>query len=250
MAEQGEAVSAATSLEAPLAVGTAVRTRQAYFAITLLIAAIVAWGFWRTYYSRLGARADLPALVHLHAAVFSAWVLVLVAQAAAVVRGRIRLHRQLGALGMAYGVLVFGVGLLVSVGAPALRVRDGQFPLDVGGLVVLYNLTDMLLFGLFLALGFVHRNRPELHKRWIIAATAALCGAAVGRVLPVNTAQYLLLWLTPVLAMMAVDLVMRRRVHWVPFFSAALIVVAFFKVPLFAAPIWREIGRSLLRPFV
>lgn len=238
------------TLAAPAAAHSVARIRQAYLAITLLIAGIVAWGFWRTYYSQISARTDLPAIVHLHAAVFTAWVAILVAQAAAVAAGRVRLHRQLGGAGMIYGALVFGVGLLVSVGAPALRVRDGQFPLEVGGIVVLYNLTDMLLFGAFLAFAFGCRHRPELHKRWIIAATAALCGAALGRVVPGNTPQYLLLWLSPILAMIAVDLATQRRVHSVPLVSGVLLVVAFFKVPLYAAPFWREVGRALLQPFV
>jgi hypothetical protein len=151
---------------------------------------------------------------------------------------------------MLYGALVFFVGLLVSVGAPALRVRDGFYGLDVGGVIVLYNLTDMLLFGAFLALAFVYRKRPELHKRWIIAATAALLGAALGRVVPGNSPQYLLLWLSPLLALIAVDLLTRRRVHWIPVVGSALLVVAFFKTSLYAAPLWRDVGRAVLRPFV
>jgi len=227
-----------------------VRARRAYFAITLLIAGIVAWGFWKTYYSQPFARTDLPAIVHLHAGVFSLWIVVLVAQAAAVAAGNIRLHRRLGVAGMSYGALVFLIGLLVSVGAPAARVRSGLYGLEVGGIVTLYNLTDMLLFGAFLALAFAYRSRSELHKRWIIAATAALCGAALGRVVPGNTPQYLLLWLSPLLAMVAVDLATLRRVHWIPVVSGALLVVAFFKVPLYSAPMWREVGRALLEPFV
>jgi hypothetical protein len=223
---------------------------QAYFAIALLIAGIVAWGFWGTYYSRFSARTDLPSIVNVHAAVFSVWVLLLVAQAATVAAGHVAVHRRLGTVGMVYGALVFVVGLLVSVGAPALRVREGQFPLEAGGIVVLYNLMDMLLFGAFLALAFAYRNRSELHKRWIIAATAALCGAAIGRVLPGNTPQYLFMWLSPILAMLVVDIVTRRRVHWIPIASATLLVVAFFKVPLLAAPVWRVIGAALLHPFV
>ncbi|HEY3516810.1 MAG TPA: hypothetical protein VGL98_07145 [Gammaproteobacteria bacterium] len=246
-----ERVDAVDALDAPSSLGVgAARTRQAYFAIALLIAAIVAWGFWKTYYSRPLTRTDLPAIVHVHAAVFSLWVVVLVAQAAVVVAGNVRLHRRLGTIGMFYGGLVFVAGLLVSVGAPVLRVRAAFYPLEIGGIVALYNLTDMLLFGAFLALAFVYRNRPELHKRWIIAATAALCGAALGRVVPGNTPQYLFLWLSPLLALVAVDLVTRRRVHFIPVVSGALLVVAFFKVPLYAAPIWRELGAALLRPFV
>lgn len=246
-----ERVDAGDALDTPPSLGaSAGRTRQVYFAIALLIAAIVAWGFWKTYWSRPFSRTDLPAIVHIHASVFSLWVLVLVAQAAVVVAGNVRLHKRLGTIGMFYGALVFVVGLLVSVGAPVLRVRVAFYPLEVGGIVALYNLTDMLLFGAFLALAFAYRNRPELHKRWIIAATAALCGAALGRVVPGSTPQYLLLWLSPLLALVAVDLVTRRRVHWIPVVSSALLVVAFFKVPLYAAPIWREVGAALLRPFV
>ncbi|HUQ53572.1 MAG TPA: hypothetical protein VM692_15200 [Gammaproteobacteria bacterium] len=251
MSERADVVEAVGPSDAPSTAGSAlIGARKAYFAITLLILAIVAWGFWGTYYSRLGARGDLPGVVHLHAAAFSLWVLVLVAQASAVAGGRVELHRRLGTAGMFYGGLVFAVGLLVSVGAPAFRVRAGQFPLETGGLVVIYNLTDILLFGAFLALAFAYRNRRDLHTRWIIAATAALCGAALGRVVPGNTPQYLLLWLSPILAMVAVDLVTQRRVHYVPVVSSALLVVAFFKVPLYAAPVWREIGAALLHPFV
>jgi hypothetical protein len=223
--------------------------RRAYFAIVLLIGGIVAWGFWRNFYSQLPA-GHLPSIVRLHAAVFTAWVLLLIAQAGVVVAGNVALHRRLGNAGMAYGALVFAVGLLVSIGAPAMRVGAAQFPLETGGLVVLYNLMDMLLFGAFLWLAFANRTRPELHKRWIIAATAALCGAALGRVVPGDSLQYLLLWLSPLIAMLVVDLAFGKRVHFVPLVSGALLVVSFFKVPLLAAPVWQEIGAALLRPFV
>jgi len=246
-----EPLAAVAAIDEPAAPTTsAIRIRRAYFAIALLVAAIVAWGFWKTYYSQISARTDLPSIVHLHAAVFSLWVLVLVAQACVVAAGNVRLHRRIGTWAMIYGGIVFAVGLAVSVGAPAVRVRAGQFPLEVGGLVVLYNLTDMVLFGAFLALAFWYRNRPELHKRWIIAASAALCGAALGRVVPGSTPQYLLLWLSPILAMVTVDLWTRGRVHWVPLVSAALLVGAFFKVPLYSAPLWRDVGTALLGVFV
>lgn len=247
MSERAEAGAA---LDAPSPPAAIVRTRQAYLGVTLLIAGIVAWGFWETYYSQALARTDLPAIVHVHATVFTVWVLVLLAQAAVVAVGNVQWHRRLGLAGMLYGAFVFIVGLLVSIGAPALRVRAGFYSLDVGGVIVLYNLVDMLLFGAFLACAFAYRGQPELHKRWIIAATAALCGAALGRVVRNNTPEYLLLWLSPVLAMVALDLATRRRVHWIPVLAGALLVVAFFKAPLLAAPVWRDVGRELLRPFV
>src|SRR5262245_31418123 len=115
MSERADAIDA---LDAPSSTRVLLsRTRRAYFAIALLIAGIVSWGFWKTYYAQAFARGDLPAIVQVHAAVFSIWVLVLVAQAAVVVAGNVRLHKQLGVFAMVYGALVFCVGLLVSVGA-------------------------------------------------------------------------------------------------------------------------------------
>lgn len=94
------------------------------------------------------------------------------------------------------------------------------------------------------------RLQPRTHKQWVVAATAALGGAAVGRVLKTDSLAYLIVWLSPVLAMIAIDLASRRWLSAVPFVSGGLIVVSFFKERLFAAPIWEEFGRALVRPFV
>jgi len=112
-------------------------------------------------------------------------------------------------------------------------------------------LADLLLFGAFLALAFAYRDVAELHKRWIISATAALAGAALGRPLASDSPEYLAMWLSPILAMLCIDLATRRRVHFITLVAGALIVVAFYKVPLFAAvPNARVLGASLLQPFL
>jgi hypothetical protein len=223
----------------------------AYLGIAILFAGIVTWGFWRSYFAPLlSGVIERPWVVHLHAAVFVGWVLLLVAQAALATAGRVHSHRRIGSAGMAYGAFVFFVGVLVSIGAPALRVRAGKFPVDVGGMVAVRSLADLLLFGAFLACAFAYRSRPQVHRQWIIAATAALGGAAVGRVLDSDSLAYLLVWLSPVLAVIAIDLASRRRLSAVPFVSGALIVVSFFKMQLLTAPIWKAVGRAMVGPFV
>ena len=117
-------------------------------------------------------------------------------------------------------------------------------------MVAIYSLADLLFFGAFLALAFMYRAHSAVHKQWIIAATAALGGAAVGRVLDTNSFAYLLVWLAPILAVIAIELLARRRLPAVSLLSGALIVVAFFKVPLLGSPVWRSLGRALLSPFV
>ena len=230
---------------------TVARRRPYYLVIALYFAAIVSWGFWRNYFAPLLAgHADRPWIVHLHAAVFVGWVLLLIAQTALAASGLVQLHRRVGRVGIAYGACVFVMGVAVSIGGPALRVRAAEFPIEVGGMVALYSLADLLLFGAFLTLAFIYRARSAVHKQWMIAATAALGGAAVGRVLDTNSIPYLLVWLSPIFAVIAIDLLNRRRVSIVPILSGSLIVVAFFKVPLLAASVWQDLGRALLTPFV
>jgi hypothetical protein len=51
--------------------------------------------------------------------------------------------------------------------------------------------------------------------------------------------------------MLCVDLATRRRLHPVPLVAGTLIVVAFFKMPLFAVvPAARDFGAALVRPFL
>lgn len=192
-----------------------VQRNPAYLVIALLFAGIVTWGFWQSYFVPfVTGTVDRPWIVHLHAVVFVGWVLLLITQAGLATAGQARLHRRVGAAGMVYGVLVFAVGVLVSIGAPTLRVRAGEFAIEVSGMVALYSLADLLLFGAFLALAFAYHSRPDVHKQWVIAATAALGGAAVGRVLDTDSLEYLLMWLSPILALVAIDLVSRRQVPW------------------------------------
>src|SRR5215218_6696498 len=58
-----ERIEAFDALDTPTAPVTVVRARPAYFAVALLIAGIVAWGFWATYYSRPFSRTDLPSML-------------------------------------------------------------------------------------------------------------------------------------------------------------------------------------------
>jgi len=65
--------------------------------MAVLLLATVFFGFARTYYLAGVFRAPLPnLLVHIHGAVFSAWILLLIAQTSLVASGRVDLHRRLG----------------------------------------------------------------------------------------------------------------------------------------------------------
>ena len=176
---------------------------------------------------------------------------MLIAQVAAIVRGRVELHRRIGAVGAGYGGLVFIIGVVVSVAAPVIRVHAGQMPVRIAERVVLYNLTDILVFGAFFVAALVTRRRPALHARWIICATTALVGAAVGRLGLTSDVLYFILWMSPLWGAIGIDLWKERRFHPIFVLSLAVFFAAWFKVPVVSAsPALRAVGHSLIAPFL
>src|SRR5688572_25703682 len=103
------------------------RPRRFYIGMTLALIAMVLVGFWPTYFGALASGGvTRPWVIHLHGVIFSGWMLLLLAQVSLVSMGRVRLHRRVGNLGIAYGALVLVLGLVVSFAAPALHVRAGE----------------------------------------------------------------------------------------------------------------------------
>jgi FtsH-binding integral membrane protein len=223
-----------------------------YPALALAMMATVVWGFWRSYYGPL-IHGDMhrPWIIHLHAVVFTAWMLLFLLQASLPSLGRPNLHRRIGRVAMAYGMVVALVGIAASILVPASRVAAGQMPLERASLVVLYNLTDIVTFGGFIAAAMYQRRRPESHRRLIICAVVALTGAAVGRVLPSGSLLYLLVWLLPLLVLIAIDLLQRRRPHPVSLTGIAVFAAVASKVAILStSSIASRIGHELIGPFL
>src|SRR5947208_3542901 len=75
--------------------------------MAVLILGTVFLGSARSYYLAGVFKAPLPNLiVHIHGAVFSSWILLLIAQTSLVAAGRTDLHRRLGLLGFALACVV------------------------------------------------------------------------------------------------------------------------------------------------
>lgn len=210
--------------------------RRLYLALTVGQAITILLGFWPGYFGPLlrGEVAPRAAVIHAHAAVFLLWVILIVVQAALGASGRVSTHRRLGVFAAMYGALVFAVGIAISFIAPSLRVQAGQMKPAQATLVTLYNLTDVLLFGAFFAAALLSRNVVDRHRRLMLSATVALAGAAVGRVIPGDSLWYLVAWLWPLLALIAVDGWTQRRLHFVSLLSVALFGLASFKVQIYA----------------
>ena len=174
--------------------------------VMLFIVPLVAIGFARSYFLAGVFRAPLPsALVHVHGALFTGWIVILVAQIVLVSFGRIRWHRRLGVVGMADAALMVVVGLMT-----LFRAEHRHFAPDA---IFTYDLISLLLFGGLVVWAWIARNRPATHKRLILLATLAIMAQALARwpfAFLSSDAVFFLLLDLPLGALVLFDLVTQR----------------------------------------
>jgi hypothetical protein len=234
-----------------------------YVGLALMIAAVVLVGFSRSFYGTFFADAAHPWIIHVHAAVYVGWLALLIAQTVLAARGEIATHRRVGKFGIAYGALVWSLGLIVSIAMPVINVRSGRWPMEQGEQFLAIPLGDMVLFGGFFGAAIAYRGKHEIHKRLIILASVAVMFAAVGRAFTNvgvllgdpdaalgGVPARLLLWYSPVLVAIAHDLVTRRRIHPVYFIGVVAMAVAFLRLPYSQTDHWHGIARTILAPFL
>lgn len=150
-------------------------------AMGVLILVTVIVGFARTYYLAGMVRAHLPSpIIHIHAVVFSLWVLLLVTQTSLVAAHRIDVHRKLGLVGFGLACLVPVIGVLAATNSLSRNFAPPGFPLGAQTFYVI-PMSSMLLFTTLAFFAYRERRNPAVHKRLILIATFALMDAPTGR---------------------------------------------------------------------
>jgi hypothetical protein len=220
----------------------AVRTLRVFVPLALLSAAIATVGFWPTYFGlMLKGTLDAPLVIHVHAAVFVAWLGLFIAQAALAATGRVATHVRLGPWLFAFGVVLIAMGLI------AAFASFGHHYLVEGDLATarrkLFSpLRDMIFFAPFLAAGWSYRRQPEIHKRLMVVATNILLIAAVSRMTflgtPVPGPLLLLVWPLPTYAAMAHDYATKRLIHPVYVIGLTAMVTMRLVLPLRGTESW------------
>lgn len=215
--------------------------RYFYFAMSLLVAASVAWGFSHTVGQNLFHPAVRPPrILWFHGAVFSAWVAFFIFQSALVRTRNVKLHRFFGWFGAGLGTLMVPLGLVTAI----IVVHFEIYTLHEAGRYSFFIIPcyDMLAFGTCFALAVAWRKKPELHRRLIFVATCALLAAAFARFHPyLRTSGLFYLCLDAMIALGVLrDLLVNRRIHKVylvalPAFLAAQSLVLYV---FHAGPQW------------
>jgi hypothetical protein len=212
--------------------------------MALLILATVFVGFARTYFLAGIFRAPLPSLlVHIHGAVFSTWILLLITQIALVSAGRIDLHRRLGLAGFALACLMVVLGVMTATGLMA----RGRSPVPVFDPKTFYAIPmgGMLIFATLIFFAYRQRINPAAHKRLILIATISILDAPTGRppftAITAHPFMDSIIVYALLLLIIAYDLWSTRKVNKATIWATAfVVVVGQLRVPIGQTQIWHH----------
>jgi hypothetical protein len=219
--------------------------------MAVVILATVFIGFARSYYLAGVFRAPLPnLLVHVHGAVFSSWIVLLIAQTSLVAAGRVDLHRRLGLLGLVVACLMVILGLMVATDSMARHFAPGKVGVSEKAFYAV-PIADMAVFATLIYFGFRERFHPSAHKRLMLIATIMITDAAFVRwPVPVGwwdlqAAQMCCYALLLLLA--GYDLWSTRKIHRATLWgSVFLIVVQQVRTPIGHTALWQSFATWVL----
>ena len=199
--------------------------------VAWLMLIIVFVGFAPSYYLAGVTRAPLPSLaIHVHAVVFSCWILLLIAQTSLTATGRVDIHRRLGLAGfiLAGSMLIVGAWAATDQLARGSHVRD---PLAF----YIFPLANVVAFAVLIVFAYRARFDPAAHKRLIIVASTALMTAPIARwhlhgflhtrAFGVSATTAERLSYIFILLLIAYDLCATRRVHRATVWGAGFLIV-------------------------
>ena len=155
-------------------------SRYFYLCMSMVMAGLAGWGFSRTVDRRLlHATPPRPFLLWIHAEMFSAWVVLFVAQSALVRVRKVSVHRTLGWFGAALAAAMTVSGFIVAVVMLRFEITVLHHKAVAPFLSILW--ADMIIFGACMALAIYFRKRPEYHRRLVFMASCQLMQAAFVR---------------------------------------------------------------------
>ncbi|MFP5328632.1 MAG: hypothetical protein ACLGHC_00630 [Alphaproteobacteria bacterium] len=204
---------------------------MAVWFIAIVLAGFIPDSLMKIEMVRAGLRPPFPLILHVHAVVMGAFMLILLAQTTLMATGRKDYHMQLGLVGYALAALLVVVGFILvptmyhqvwqgAQAAPPDAQEQAQAVLSRVENILLLQLRIGLLFPLFLAIAFRARGRNAgMHKRMMFLGTAMALPAGIDRIpwlthtLPGSPLSVDLYTLAAVAPMFIWDVARNRSVH-------------------------------------
>ena len=201
-----------------------------YFSMSLLVAAVVVYGFSHTVNGNLiHATPPRPWILWLHGIVFSGWLVFFIFQSALVRTHNVKLHRRTGWFGVGLGVVIPVLGISTAIIMDRFIIF--HFPTHVRGIEAFLpvQICDITSFTIAFGLAIYWRKKPEFHRRSVLIASCALTAAGFGRFPQIPDHWFYAGVDFLILLGVARDLIVTRRIHAVYRYALpALIVVQLF----------------------
>jgi hypothetical protein len=222
--------------------------RRFFLGMAIATATTVIFGFTLNAARMHWTFLELPGQVHLHAAVFFAWIMLYVLQNWLIVRGSVAQHRKLGMLGAVLAVSMVVLGIVTTVAAVEQHRVPPFFP---PGIFLVLDVLGIVGFGILTAWAIALRKQPAWHKRLMLCGTILVMSPALGRILPMPLlGKFAPLAVFASMAAYAVagmifDLRLRGRIHPAYYWGGGVLVVTnAFVGPLgFSPPVLRLVER-------
>jgi hypothetical protein len=223
--------------------------RVFFSGMIMLLWATVLFGFAKTYFMAGMVNAPLPnALIHVHGAAFTLWMVLLAVQEVLIAGRKIKWHKQLGLAGFGLAVAMLVLGVLAATDAMR-RGSDGHSGLGAETFYAI-PITGILTFAVLVYLAYRDRFRPAAHKRLILIATIAISVAAVARwpvgFIQTNPPSRNLIILGFLLLVVAYDLISLGRVLKTTIWASVFVMIVMVgAVPLGFTPAWHAFAHMM-----
>lgn len=238
----------------------------AAFFIVIVLAGFIPSSLAKVAMVEAGERPPFPLVLHMHALLMGAFLLLLLVQTSLVATGRCAAHMRLGLVSFALVPAIVIVGFLLAAGnykgiaglaaaaPPEARQSLSELLLFLDNILLL-QIRVGILFPILFTIGILARGRDSgLHKRMMILAPAMALAAGIDRITwlpttlpesPISTDFYTLLAVSPMLVW---DVVRNRTVHraywiWLAFFlPVSALVMALWDTPWWHSAVPRVMG--------
>ncbi len=202
-----------------------------FLAVAILFPLINIIGFSFVYPKTLINGTAASALVHVHAAVMSLWVILFSVQASLVSAKKIRLHMTLGIFGVFLAAAVSVVGIMTGYGSLA---RGSGFPGYSASEFFMVPLADIVVFIIVFGAAIYFRKDAATHKRLMLVTVLDFLPPSIARlpfsfVVDLGTVWFLGFPALLGIVFLAVDTYRNRKMNRA--FAAAVALLA-ISVPL------------------
>lgn len=161
--------------------GAKLNTERRFFAtMALVISAATFIGFAPSYYlAPMFAARPLSMLLHVHGVVFTAWILLYVAQTGLISASRADIHRIVGPVAVVLAIAMVPLGIAAAIVTKQVAAAHHMPP---QGPPLVFPLGAILTFAVLVGAGFVRRKQSAWHKRLMLLGTAAILTTPLARI--------------------------------------------------------------------